>query len=140
MHLPDINFWLALAFASHEHHRSASVWFEGVGMGEAAFCRATQTGFLRLSTTPKVLSETPLTMIQAWKAYDELFADPRVVFSDEPDGVEDHWREFTRRRTFSPKVWNDAFLAAFAKAAEFEIVTFDKGFSQFKGVHSVILS
>ena len=49
-------------------------------------------------------------------------------------------RFFTRRRTFSPKVWNDAYLAAFAKASGFDVVTFDKGLAQFKGVRCTILS
>ena len=71
---------------------------------------------------------------------DELFGDPRVVFSEEPDELEKHWRGFTRRRTFSPKVWNDAFLAAFAKAANFEVVSFDKGLAQFKSVKCTILA
>src|SRR5207249_2967435 len=83
--------------------RSAEEWFEALGSGAAAFCRLTQQGFLRLATTPKVLADEPLTLIQAWQLYDELFGDPRVVFSEEPDELEKHWRGFTRRRTFSPK-------------------------------------
>ena len=140
MYLPDINVWLALAFASHKHHRSAEEWFEALGSGAAASCRFTQQGFLRLATTPKVLADEPLTLIQAWQWYDELFGDPRVVFSEEPDELEKHWPGFTRRRTFSPKVWNDAFLAAFAKAANFEVVSFDKGLAQFKSVKCTILA
>jgi toxin-antitoxin system PIN domain toxin len=84
MHLPDINVWLALAFASHKHHGAATNWFEHLQSGEAAFCRFTQLGFLRLATTPKVLVEKPLTLVEAWHSYDELFRDPRVVFSEEP--------------------------------------------------------
>ena len=40
------------------------------------------------------------------------------------------------------KAWRlyDAFLAAFAKAAVFEIATFDRGLAQYKGVRCVILS
>jgi len=140
MHLPDINLWLALTFASHKHHQIAAAWFDDVEIGNAAFCRVTQLGFLRLATTPKVLAEDPLTLIQAWDSYDALFCDPRVVFSEEPAELELRWREFSRRRTFSPKVWNDAYLAGFVKAADFELVTFDKGFTQFKGIRCKCLS
>jgi toxin-antitoxin system PIN domain toxin len=140
MHLPDINFWLALAFASHKHHASASEWFKSVQTGDCAFCRLTQQGFLRLATTPKVVAEKPLTLVKAWQAYDDLFADPRVVYAEEPADLEPHWRGFTQRRSFSPKVWNDAYLAAFAKSADFDLVTFDKGLAQYKGVKCTVLA
>jgi len=65
MYLPDINVWLALAFASHKHHPAAAAWFQGVQSGESAFCRLTQQGFLRLATTPKVLAEKPLSLVDA---------------------------------------------------------------------------
>jgi toxin-antitoxin system PIN domain toxin len=140
MHLPDINLWLALAFASHKHHPEATEWFQSVPTGACAFCRLTQQGFLRLATTPNVLAERPATLIKAWKLYDELFGDPRVVFAEEPANLETHWRGYTQRRSFSPKVWNDAYLAAFAKAAGFEVVSFDTGLAQYKGVKCTILT
>ena len=28
MHVPDVNFWLALAFQSHEHHVAAKTWMQ----------------------------------------------------------------------------------------------------------------
>jgi predicted nucleic acid-binding protein len=43
------------------------------------------------------------------------------------------------RETFSPKVWNDAFLAALAMTAGFDLVTFDKGFAQYAGLRFTIL-
>jgi predicted nucleic acid-binding protein len=72
--------------------------------------------------------------------YDQLFGDPRVVFAEEPANLEAHWRDYTQRRSFSPKVWNDAYLAAFAKAAGFEVVSFDKGLAHYKGLKCTILS
>jgi toxin-antitoxin system PIN domain toxin len=100
----------------------------------------TQQGFLRLATTPQATAGSPLSLIDAWRTYDELFHDPRVVFSEEPDGLETFWREYTRRRSFSPKVWNDAYLAAFARAADFELVSFDKGFKKYRNLKHAILS
>jgi predicted nucleic acid-binding protein len=38
------------------------------------------------------------------------------------------------------KVWNDAYLAAFAEAAAVEMVTFDQGFKQFNLAHCTILT
>jgi uncharacterized protein len=79
-------------------------------------------------------------MADAWRAYDAFFADPNVAFSEEPEGVEAVWRSSTYNSAFSPKVWNDAYVAAFAQAGGFDVVTFDRGFIQYKGVRCTILS
>jgi predicted nucleic acid-binding protein len=62
-----------------------------------------------------------------------------VGYVDEPAGIESLWRSLTRPRTYSPKLWNDAYLAAFAELLGFEVVTFDRGFSQFTNVRCHIL-
>jgi len=139
MHLPDINFWLALAFDSHKHHAPATEWFAGALPADCAFCRLTQQGVLRLATTPAVLGDKALTLVEAWQMYDALFADPRVVFAEEPEDIEARWRNYTRARSFSPKVWNDAYLAAFAASADFDLVTFDQGFLQYDGLRYLIV-
>jgi toxin-antitoxin system PIN domain toxin len=140
MWLPDVNFWLALAFERHKHHVSAANWLAGAPAASCAFCRMTQQGLLRLATNPQVFGKEALRMVDAWRAYDYLFDDPRVVYSEEPDGLEATWRKYSVRRTFSPKLWNDVYLAAFAKEADFELVSFDRGLAQFKGVSCVLLS
>ncbi len=141
MHLPDINVWLALTFDSHVHHPAAKTWFDGLPNDAACFfCRLTQQGFLRLATNPSVFGKHALTLPDAWQKYDILLSDPRVAFAGEPADLETHWRTFTQHQSFSPKVWNDAYLAAFAVAANLEMVTFDKGFSQYANVKCIFLS
>jgi uncharacterized protein len=81
-----------------------------------------------------------LTLSEAWQKYDVFQSDPYVSYIDEPAGIEPLWRIHTTRQSFSPKVWNDAYLAAFAQAANFELVTFDRGFAQYQPVRSTILS
>ena len=46
----DSGVWLALAFGSHPHHTAAAA----DSTQPVAFCRATQTSFLRLLTTPTI--------------------------------------------------------------------------------------
>jgi hypothetical protein len=140
MLLPDVNVWLAMTFAVHVHHLAAKAWFDQVVDSQCAFCRLTQQAFLRLASNPAVFGPQAVTLAESWRLYDLLSSDPRVTFSAEPAGIEFLWRANTRRRTYSPKVWNDAYLAAFAQAAAIEIVTFDKGFAQFKNVPCTILS
>lgn len=46
---------------------------------------------------------------------------------------------FTRGFPFSPKLWQDAYLAAFAVTADLGLITFDHGFSKFTGLRLEIL-
>jgi uncharacterized protein len=140
MFLPDVNVWLAMAFASHVHHTAAKNWFDGLSGETAFFCRMTQQGFLRLATNPRVVQSEAVTLPHAWRMYDAFFVDPRVRFSDEPVGVEPIWRGYTQGETFTPKVWNDAFLAAFARAGTHELITFDKGFTRYANLKCTVLS
>jgi len=140
MHLPDINFWLAIVFESHAHHPAARAWMESAPRQSCCFCRVTQMGFLRLATNRKVFPLDALPMNDAWRTYDELLSDERVVFAEEPHGLEVAWRTTTRSQAYSTNIWTDAYLAAFAQVADFEIVTFDKGFAQYPSVRQTILT
>lgn len=137
--LPDINIWLALSFSAHPHHASAMQWFASRPTDSAAFCRMTQQGYLRLSTNPKVFGSDALSLPRAWKTFDSLLADERVRFVEEPEEVEGAWRVFTSGESFSAKIWNDAYLAAFAKQGGFQLTTFGRGFSRYAGVPLEIL-
>jgi len=139
MHLPDINVWLALAFEVHFHHGTAKAWFEGTEPDSCAFCRLTQQGFLRLATNPAVFKDEAVTMDVAWSCYDKLLEDERVYFIREPEGLEKAWRVSTRNRGYSHKVWNDAYLVAFAQTANLEVTTFDQGFREYNTVRVTIL-
>ena len=106
------------------------------------FCRTTQQGLVRLLTTAEVMAGygiPPLTNREAWAVVDSFTADERVTFANEPDGVEVSWKGFAVRDTNSPKLWMDAWLAAFALRSGFQIVTTDKAFSQFKGLELLIV-
>lgn len=85
-------------------------------------------------------SRDALPLKDAWRAYDEMLSDLRVVFAEEPEEIEGAWRSITQLATFSPNVWTDAYLAAFAQAANLELVTFDKGFAQYQSLRQTILS
>lgn len=139
MHLPDINFWIALAFQSHAHHVSANAWMQSAPRQSCCFCRVTQLGFLRLSTNPKVFPLDALRMNEAWSVYDAILGDHRVAFAEEPKDIESAWRALTQLATFATNVWSDAYLAAFAQTVDMEIVTFDKGFAQYAGLRHTIL-
>ena len=79
-------------------------------------------------------------MREAWRLYDRLLSDVHVAFAEEPEDLEIAWRSMTQSSLFSTNVWADAYLAAFALAVDFEVITFDKGFMQFKNLRRTILS
>ena len=120
-----MNVWLALATPEHVHASIARRWWEQES-GTIAFSRLTHLGLLRLMTTAAVMDDKPLTMSEAWRVYDRFYDDDRVVFIAEPPDAEKRFREKAAGRTVSPKMWADAWLLAFAQAAEGVLVTFDK--------------
>lgn len=136
MNLCDSNVWLSLALSAHVHHRAARVWLETTTEPRSVlFCRTTQQSLLRLLTTAAVLApygNPPLTNRKAWQTYQAFAADDRIGFVDqEPAGVEQAWIELAATATASPKLWMDAYLAAFARSAGYTLVTTDAAFKQF---------
>ena len=131
MFLPDINFWVALSFDSHAHHLTAKTWFASLTGATCFFCRYTQRGFLRLANNPRAFPANAVWQPEAWRLYDVMMSDPLISFVQEPANVESFWRRHTQAQRFSHNMWNDAYLAAFAEAANLELVTFDQGFRQF---------
>jgi uncharacterized protein len=122
---PDRNVWLALATSEHIHSGLARRWWEGEN-GVIAFSRFTQLGLLRLMTTAAAMDGKPLTLAAAWRVYDRFFEDDRVAFVPEPVGTEERFRELTKGKSASPKLWADAWLLALSHAAGGALVTFDK--------------
>lgn len=142
--LCDSNVWLALALSKHSHHPIAREWLETVEEPESVLlCRATQQAFLRLLTNATVLGaygNPPLTNHEAWSAYEALLTDDRIIFQgNEPAGVEAVWKKLAVRGTASPKLWMDAYLAAFALTARYQMVTTDAAFRQFRGLDLLVL-
>jgi len=128
--IPDINVWLAILLADHVHRDSAREWWEQDSSDVLAFVRLTQMGLLRLLTTAAAMNNQPLSMSEAWGAYDRLFHDDRVAFLDEPRGLELHFRRHTEGARPSPKLWADAWLLAFAELSGGVMVTFDRALAQ----------
>ena len=135
---PDVNVWLALLLEDHEHHAQALAWWvqpEEVALG---FTRLTQISVLRLLTTSPVMKNDPLTMAEAWQAYDRLLEDERVAVYPEPAGFEAGFRQLSQTRMRSPKVWADAYLVAFASGHRGRIVTFDRALEN-RGADCLVL-
>jgi uncharacterized protein len=134
---PDVNVWLALTVDSHIHHFIAHRWLSSLDLDAyVCFCRATQISFLRLLTTEAVMGkDKTLSQAEAWKTYDRWLENDRVSFVAEPPEVEAHFRSLSNQNRPAPKDWADAYLAAFAYAADLTLVSFDQTFrSKLKNV------
>lgn len=140
--LPDINFWLAFNLPAHAHHARVKDRATNVQDPQLFFCRYTQQGLLRLSTTTAITApygQTPLANNAALERLDLLLGDPRILFAQEPEGLYGQWSTYAAVATSSPKLRMDAYLAAFAVAGGYRLVTTDKGFKQFKGLNALVL-
>src|ERR1043166_8047072 len=137
--LVDLNVWLALAYDLHVHHDRARQWFETIGDGQAAFCRLTQLGLLRLLTNLSVMKADVLSQKKAWEICDRLIADRRVRFIGEPEQLDQTFRNLTRSSQPARNLWSDAYLAALGKSSGLAMVSFDRAFAKMPGVETVIL-
>lgn len=124
-YFPDVNVWLAAMWDGHSHHQRARQWIDETD-DTLILCRVTQMAILRLLSNPKVLGAHALSRSEAWRAVDELEQDARVLWREEPRGTEVIWRTMSARHDVSHKLWTDDFLAAFAQAGGFTLVTLDK--------------
>ncbi len=83
-------------------------------------------GLLWLLTHESVMGSDVLSSIDAWRSYRTILADERIHFAPEPFSLEPEWRRITSQDRPAPKIWTDAYLAAFARAGGMRLVTFDR--------------
>ncbi len=146
MILADTNFWLALSLSKHTFHAAARDWFAAQSARRSVlFCRSTQQSFLRLLTTEATTRPygiPPMTNAGAWELYESLLADRRIAWAPEPaaGSIQSRWKSLAARGASSPKLWMDAYLAAFAMAGGHQFVTTDKAFGQYEGLGPIILA
>lgn len=145
MYLCDSNIWLALSLSEHIHHRAGRQWLDGIDeRSSVLFCRATQQTLLRLLTNAAVLAPygiPPQSNAEAWLSYGTFVADDRIALRvDEPSGLQAVWRGYALRDSASPKLWMDAYLAAFARTSGCAMVTTDRAFRQFGGLDLELLT
>jgi len=139
--LCDISVLLPLCSDRHVHHQAACAWVEEVKKRhEIMVCRVTQLGLLRLLNSPAVMKEDALPTAECWRVYETLMGDERFVFRPEPADLEKALKSATLPYSFAPKLWQDAYLAAFAISAGLQLVTFDRGFRGFRGLDCLVLT
>jgi hypothetical protein len=138
--LCDVNVLLALVTNRHAHHALTVHWLDSVAAGEAVICRVAQTGLLRLLNNPAVMQEEVLDTAACWALWRRLLEDERLRFTPaEPPGLDAAFERFTSGRANTPRLWTDAYLAAYALAGRLTMVTFDRGFRSFPSLDLQVL-
>jgi toxin-antitoxin system PIN domain toxin len=127
---PDVNVWLALTHSLHSHHGIAAEWFHSLPECSLFFCRFTQLSLLRLLTTSQVMGAELMSQRSAWQVYRKWYEDSRIEFLREPESqaFEILFHQLSLKPHAPPKLWADAYLAAFAKSSGLTVVTFDRSF------------
>lgn len=139
--LADVNFLVALLHARHAKSAQAVAWLDDQReTGTIALCRVAQMGVLRVLTNPAWLGDEALAAASVWRAWDGVLADHRFARVEEPARLETEWRALTEAFPAGRCAETDTYLAAFARAGGYRVLTFDQGFGRLAGVDAVVLA
>lgn len=130
--IADANVLLPILTEGHAHSHPAAEWWQSCEDDEVGLCLPVRMALLRLLTSTRVMGTGTLRPARAWDAVQQLIDDPRISMMEQmPTTHAKLWHENVVRRTSSPDLWTDAWLAALAQATGCEMVTFDRGFRSF---------
>lgn len=136
----DVNVLLALVAERHTHHLRCKEWWMARDFASPLLiCREVQIALLRLLSTEAVMAEDSLSLPQAWSLYASLLKCGGFHLVLEPRGLDAEWERLCRPYKRSPKVVMDAYLAAFAIAGGYTLVTLDGAFASFRGLSLLVL-
>ncbi len=138
--LVDVNALLALLVRQHVHHAEARRWFGSLDPGEVDVCRVIHLALIRLLCNQSIMGGNVLSAPDALGVVQELLTDERFELVAEPSGIDALLPGLLVHPAPAGKLVTDAYLAAFAIASSRRLVTFDKGFRQFRGLDLNLLS
>jgi toxin-antitoxin system PIN domain toxin len=120
MALLDVNALVALAWDAHIHHAAVRAWFAASGQDGWATCPITESGFVRVSSNPRVLPD-PISVEQARAVLRALRRhDAHRFLRDDVSIADPRIPPLTGYRQVT-----DAHLLAIARANGTRLLTFD---------------
>ncbi len=87
--LADTNVLLALLVATHPQHASSTKWYRKQEAGAIGMCRFSQLGVVRPPGNRHIMASEALSARTAWDVTSELLSDERLIFCQEPPGIDD---------------------------------------------------
>jgi toxin-antitoxin system PIN domain toxin len=134
MALLDVNALVALAWDSHVHHAAIRAWFADHGADGWSTCPITESGFVRVSSNPKVLP-SPIGVEAARSVLAALRAvDGHRFLADDVSPIDDDVPIMAGYRQVT-----DAHLITLARRRGVALVTFDTGVHALAGSDDVVL-
>jgi toxin-antitoxin system PIN domain toxin len=132
--LLDVNALVALAWDSHVHHVPMRAWFATNHADGWATCPITESGFVRVSSNPKVLP-SPIGIDAARAVLEALRAAPAHRFLTDDVSLTDG----DLPRISGHRQVTDAHLLTLARRRGMRLVTFDASIHVLAGGHGVDL-
>jgi len=127
-HLLDVNVLIALAEPEHIHHAAVIAWIDIPGL-DWGLCSYTETGFLRITTNPKLGAHSA---VESTKVLDALATRPGYRFWSNTASWTTLVAPF-RHRVLGHQQITDALLLGLAIREEGILVTLDKGLKYLAG-------
>jgi uncharacterized protein len=126
--LLDVNALVALAWDSHVHHAAVRSWMSTSRQEGWATCPLTESGFVRVSSNPKVLA-SPIGVAAAREVLRALRAvEGHCFFADDVSLCDEDVPAIHGYRQVS-----DAHLLTLARRRGARVVTFDSGLAALAG-------
>jgi toxin-antitoxin system PIN domain toxin len=138
--LPDLNVWLALASSQHIHHRQALHYREQLAAEQVLFCTVTALGLVRLVSQPRLMGDAVKNAAEASELLAAFCRQPGVALAPAEHDGWDVFHHLMRQGNLPPRLCTDAHLAALAMANGWRLVSFDRDFERFEGLHWLALS
>ena len=123
--LLDLNVLIALAWPSHIHHLRAHKWFAKAQNSGWATCPITQSGFVRLSSNPKILPGA-VSPKEALHLLEQITRLPNHLFWEDSIALVDTV-VFKDSNIIGYRQITDAYLLSLAIHNKGCLVSFDNG-------------
>lgn len=118
--LLDVNALVALAWDAHVHHAAVRAWFAASAAAGWATCPVTESGFVRVSSNPKVLASA-ISVEQARAVLRALRGHAGHRFLNDDVSLAD----LEIPRLIGHRQVTDAHLLALARRNDTRLLTFD---------------
>jgi uncharacterized protein len=137
--LPDANVLVALALPYHHLHPPAAEYWKDESASRIYVCQITGHAYLRHLTNPHITNGKPATPLQAWREYQRLLALSEVTYVKETDAAGSVIESWVTSGVFTPRMWSDVHIAAYAKVFGLRVITFDRDFLKFPDLDVLLL-
>ena len=127
----DANVWLPLVWEGHAASETVHRWAAGRS-DDFVLCRVMQMALLRHLTNPVIMGDDVCSNEEAAGILTALRSQNEILFHGDPSGTDTLFPSLGESQAPRRHRWTDAYLAAFAIAGNYDLVSFDRGFARYE--------